>query len=513
MEFDGILISPIFLVLILLSTLILFFFRWNNNKSKNPWGLLPGPSGLPIIGNLHQLGKHPHISLYSLAKRYGSIFYLRLGEIPTVILSTPEMAKEAMKIHDVALATRPPLFAAKYLFYDCTDVAFAPYGAHWRHVRKICILELFSAKRVQSYGFVREEEAAKLVERIAESHPGITNLSKCLNQYANGVLCRIVFGKDFNGGGEYDRLGFQEMLNEYQELLGGFSIGDFFPSMEFVHRITGLKSRLLHAFERFDKFFDDVIDEKMKKRLLSSSWSSKEHKDFVDILLEVQQDEGAELPLTMDNVKAILLDMFAAGTDTTFITLDWAMIELITNPKKLEKAQSEVRSVVGKKKYVSESDLPNLHYLKAVIKEVYRLHPPAPVLLPRESMEDIAIGEYKIPEKTRVFINAWAVGRDPKSWTNPAVFEPERFLNSDIDFKGQDFELIPFGAGRRSCPAITFGSASVEIGLAQMLQSFDWELPPGIRASDLDMTEVFGITMHRKDAMMALAKPYSPPAI
>lgn len=203
-------------------------------------------------------------------------------------------------------------------------------------------------------------------------------------------------------------------------------------------------------------------------------------------------------------------DMFAAGTDTTFITLDWAMTELITNPRKMEKAQAEVRGIVGEKKFVSESDLPHLHYMKAVIKEVYRLHPPAPVLLPRESMEDIAIGGYTIPEKTRVFINAWAVGRDPKSWTNPEMFEPERFINSDIDFKGQDFELIPFGAGRRSCPAITFGSATVETGLAQLLHSFDWELPPGIRAKDLDMTEVFGITMHRKDALMAVAKPYLP---
>ncbi|KAL0282928.1 UNVERIFIED_CONTAM: cytochrome [Sesamum radiatum] len=186
------------------------------------------------------------------------------------------------------------------------------------------------------------------------------------------------------------------------------------------------------------------------------------------------------------------------------------MIELVINPRVLEKVQAEVRSVVGERKYVSENDLPNLHYMKAVIKEVFRLHPPAPVLVPRESMEEITIGGLTIPEKTRVFINAWAVGRDPESWPDPERFEPERFVDSDVDFKGQNFELIPFGAGRRICPAITFGSASVEICLAQLVHSFDWELPPGIRAEDLDMTEVFGITMHRRCPLMVIAKPYIP---
>ncbi|KAL0292145.1 UNVERIFIED_CONTAM: cytochrome [Sesamum calycinum] len=390
------------------------------------------------------------------------------------------MAREAMKTNDLALATRPEIFAAKHLFYNSSDIAFSPYGAHWRNVRKVCILELLSAKRVQSYGFVREQEVAKLVQRVAESCHDSINLSKLLNMYANGVVCRVVFGKDFTGGdGEYERLGSKRCCVRH-------------------------KSRLVRAFKRFDKFFSDVIEERL------NSHGRKEQKDFVDILLEVQQDEHADTPLTMDNVKAILLDMFAAGTDTTFITLDWAMIELVINPRVLEKVQAEVRSVVGERKYVSENDLPNLHYMKAVIKEVFRLHPPAPVLVPRESMEEITIGGLTIPEKTRVFINAWAVGRDPESWPDPERFEPERFVDSDVDFKGQNFELIPFGAGRRICPAITFGSASVAICLAQLVHSFDWELPPGIRAEDLDMTEVFGITMHRRCPLMVIAKPYIP---
>ncbi|XP_042051188.1 cytochrome P450 71AP13-like [Salvia splendens] len=461
---------------------------------------LPGPPKLPLIGNLHLLGKHPHLSLLSLSKKYGPLFHLQLGEIPTVILSSAATAKEALKTHDLALATRPEISAAKTLFYNCTDVAFAPYGPHWRSTRKLCTLELLSTKRVQSFSSVRAEEASRLVRRVSASasSTGVVDLSKLLNLYASDVLCRIVFGKDFSGGGEYERFGFKEMLDEYQELLGGFSLGDFFPSMEILQVLTGHRGRLWRAFQRFDKLFSDVIEEKMHT-------TQAQCMDFVDILLHLQRNGDAHIPLTMDNVKAILLDMFAAGTDTTFITLDWTMTELLTHPEILKILRSEVRNVVGEKEMVSETDLPNLKYMKAVIKEVMRLHPPAPLLVPRESMAQITINGHTIPAKTRIFINAWAIGRDVKYWENPEEFDPNRFLNSDIDFRGQHFELIPFGAGRRICPAITFGLATVEMGLAQLVHDFDWELPYQVKPDDLDMTEVFGITMHRKSPLLVVA--------
>jgi cytochrome P450 len=207
-------------------------------------------------------------------------------------------------------------------------------------------------------------------------------------------------------------------------------------------------------------------------------------------------------------IALLLQDMFAAGTDTNFITLDWAMTELIMNPHVMEKAQAEVRSVVGDRRVVQESDLPRLNYMKAVIKEILRLHPAAPVLVPREALEDVIIDGYNIPAKTRIYVNAWGMGRDPELWENPETFEPERFMGSGIDFKGQDFELIPFGAGRRICPAITFGIATVEIALAQLLHSFDWKLPPGLEAKDIDNTEAFGISMHRTVPLHVIAKPH-----
>ncbi|KAB5525057.1 hypothetical protein DKX38_022806 [Salix brachista] len=435
-------------------------------KLKNrKLNLPPSPAKLPFIGNLHQLGSMPHISLRGLAKKYGPIIFLQLGEIPTVVISSVRLAKEVLKTHDLVLCSRPQLFSAKHLFYGCTDVAFAPYGAYWRNIRKICILELLSSKRVQSYSFVREEEVARLIHRIAESYPGTANLSKMIGLYANDVLCRVALGRDFSGGGgEYDRHGFQKMLDDFQALLGGFSLGDYFPSMEFVHSLTGMKSKLQRTFRQFDQFFDEVITEHQ-----NSKGGKEEKKDLVDVLLDIQRAGSSEMPLTMDNIKAVILvsehfiGHVCCRTDTTFITLDWTMTELIMSPKVMEKAQAEVRGVVGDRRVVQESDLPRLHYMKAVIKEIFRLHPAAPVLVPRESLEDIIIDGYNIPAKTRIYVNVWGMGRDPKLWENPETFEPERFAGSSIDFTGQDFELIPFGSGRRSCPAIIFGIATVEI--------------------------------------------------
>jgi cytochrome P450 len=285
---------------VFLVVLLRFFLKEKSRKGKS--NLPPSPPKLPIIGNLHQLGNMPHLSLQCLAQKFGPIIFLQLGEIPTVVISSARLAKEAMKTHDVALSSRPRIFSAMHLFYDCTDVVFAPYGAYWRNIRKICILELLSAKRVQSYSFVREEEVARLVRRVAESYPGTTDLSKILGLYANDVLCRVAFGRDFSGGGEYDRHGFQKMLDEYQVLLGGFSIGDFFPSMEFIHTLTGMKSRLQNTFRRFDQLFDQLLAEHSNPKRVT-----EEQKDLVDVLLDIQKNGFDDTPLTTDNIKAIIL--------------------------------------------------------------------------------------------------------------------------------------------------------------------------------------------------------------
>ncbi|KAF5179386.1 Cytochrome p450, partial [Thalictrum thalictroides] len=281
--------------------LLVVFFILRKTSSKR-YNLPPCPSKLPIIGNLHQLGNSPHLSLSCLAEKFGPIFYLQLGHIPTVIISSARLAKEVLTTHDLALASRPQLYSAKHLFYNCTDMAFSPYGAYWRHIRKICILELLSPRRVQSYGFVREEEVKRMVKHISQEYPATTDLSKILAQYANDVLCRAAFGRDFSEGGESDQHGFQKMLEEYQILLGGFSLGEYFPSMEWINTLTGTKSRLINTFRRFDNFFNEIIEEHQNPKRIK-----QEHKDLVDVLLDLQKGETLDMALTMDNIKAVIL--------------------------------------------------------------------------------------------------------------------------------------------------------------------------------------------------------------
>jgi len=201
--------------------------------------------------------------------------------------------------------------------------------------------------------------------------------------------------------------------------------------------------------------------------------------------------------------------MLAAGSESTFTTLEWGMTELVRNPEVLKKLQEEVRGIVNRDSMINEEDLSKMSYLKAVIKEILRLHPPAPLLVPRESMQACQIQGYEIPVHARVIVNAWALGRDPDSWEAPEEFRPERFLGSNIDFKGHDFQFIPFGAGRRFCPGMQFAVSNLELAIANLVHLFDWELPEGMQIEDLDMTEAAGLTSRRKQNLCLVAKPGS----
>nr|CAB3504193.1 unnamed protein product [Digitaria exilis] len=185
------------------------------------------------------------------------------------------------------------------------------------------------------------------------------------------------------------------------------------------------------------------------------------------------------------------------------------MSELIKKPKAMEKAQQEVRKVLGGSRgVISNTELVGLDYLRMVIKEVLRLHPPNPLLVPRESREDCEIMGYHVPKGTKVLVNAFAISRDPRYWENPEDFNPERFENSNVDYKGTNFEFTPFGAGRRQCPAIMFGTSTLEIALANLLYHFDWVLPEGVSPESVDMSEQYGMGVCKKFDLHLRAIPY-----
>ncbi|KAK3225832.1 hypothetical protein Dsin_005694 [Dipteronia sinensis] len=365
-------------------------------------------------------------------------------------------------------------------------------------------------KRVQSFTYVREEEVEILLNKIRLScfDGGIIDLTVMLQAVVNNVVARCVLGRkaeEENGPGKFGVLSRRLLL-----LMTAFCFGDVFPSLAWLDVVTGYIGRINTTFKAIDALLDKVIEEHRTSNGDDVD-DQFDKKDFVHILLQLQRDGMFEIDLTRNDIKAILMDMFVGGTDTTSTTLEWTMVELVRHPNIMKKAQEEVRSVMKTKLKMDMNDLNEMDYLKCVIKETLRLHSPLLLLVPRETSTISKLGGYDIPEKTRVFVNAWAIQRDPKLWDRPEEFIPERYVNNPVDYKGLDFHLIPFGVGRRGCPGISFGVATVEYTLANILYWFDWKLPGGAIDNDkLDMTEVYGLTVPKKFPLLLVPALYSP---
>ncbi|KAG6528705.1 cytochrome P450 71A1-like [Zingiber officinale] len=482
--------------------LLLLLLLRAQRKSSSSHGDLPlSPPGLPLVGNLHQVGPFIHKSFASLSRHHGPLVLLRLGRVPTLVVSSPDAARDVLRTHDHICASRPATTVTRILLDGSSDVAFAPYGYEWRQRRRICTLHLLSPKMVQSYALVREQEVAAMIAAIcSRGSAAEIDMSAVLFAFSNDIMCRVVAGNKFEG-----RKGlFSELISENSVLLTKIYLGDYLPWLGWVDWLLGNVERVKKNQKRWDDLLDQVIKEHAERV------SSDDEKDFVDVLISLQKDPVLESILTPEVIKALLQDMFAAGTETSYITLEWAMAELVRNPSKMQKLQDQVRSVAGGGgKMVKEEEICQMPYLKAVIKETFRLHPPVPLLLPRELLEDCPVQGYNIPKKTRLFVNAWAIGRDPKCWEAPLEFWPERFMDGAIDFTGVDLRFIPFGAGRRICPGLNFAVASLELALANLVHRFDWELPAGLSREEFGMEEVAGLVVGREGRLHVVAKPWN----
>ncbi|XP_022967642.1 geraniol 8-hydroxylase-like [Cucurbita maxima] len=222
------------------------------------------------------------------------------------------------------------------------------------------------------------------------------------------------------------------------------------------------------------ELLDSMIKQRMKQQEMDHD--SVPNNDMLHYLLK---NEESDAQIDQNQMINLLLELFAAGADTTAATLQWAMAELLRNPEKLVKAQEEIKQVVGKNKPVDEADIPRLPYLQAVVKEALQLHPAVPLLLPRTAKQEVEIEGFTIPKHAQVLVNAWAIGKDPLSWENPESFEPERFLGSEIDIRGRSFELIPFGGGRRICPGLPLAVRMMPLMLGSLISFFDWKVEDG----------------------------------
>ncbi|KAL6650129.1 hypothetical protein ACP70R_014353 [Stipagrostis hirtigluma subsp. patula] len=475
---------------------------------------LPGPWKLPVIGSMHHLvNVLPHRALRDLAGVHGPLMMLQLGETPLVVVSSREMARQVLKTHDANFATRPKLLAGEIVLYGWADILFSPSGEYWRKLRQLCAAEVLSPKRVLAFRHIREQEMARQVEMVRAAGPSTpVDLSAMFYDVAISIVSRASFGNKQRNADE-----FLAAIKAGVALASGFKIPDLFPTWRPVlAALTGMRRTLEEVHRTVDSTLEEVIEERrlvldQKARSRSGSGAAAAEENLVDVLIGLQDDgDSSGFHLKRNSIKAIIFDMFTAGTGTLASSLDWGMSELMQNKRVMNKLQREIREAFRGKDAVTESDIQarSLPYLKLVIKEILRLHPSVPLLVPRESVDACEIDGYTIPARSRVVVNAWAIGRDPKYWKDADEFKPERFEDSTRDFMGSNYEYLPFGAGRRMCPGIAYGLPVMEMALVQLLYHFNWSLPEGTK--EVDMTEAPGLGVRRKSPLLLCATPFVP---
>ncbi|KAH9568060.1 hypothetical protein CY35_03G057600 [Sphagnum magellanicum] len=498
----GLLITPLLLLILLVVVLQRFGFR----KSQK---LPPGPWPWPVVGNLFMLGKSPHISLARFAEQYGPLVYLRLGSTHTVVASSPALAKEFLKTQDHVFQARPASLAFNILTNNSSMGVIS--GSTLRHVRRICVNELLTTKRLQLFQPMRTAEIHAMIQDIyvEAQEDKVIDLNFKLSSLATNNITQMLFRKRYCGVGTNQRetQWFKETFEEIFHWYGVFIIADYIPYLKWVTKLQGIDASLQALHTKISTFLQQIIDEHRRNPNVDDNYTVK---DFVDVLLTMPQEDGTG-HLSDDTIQAIITDMLAAGLDTSYVTLEWVMAELLRHPDIMKRAQEELDTVVGSNRLVSESDLQHLPYLQAILKETFRIHPPAPIMVPYRSIQPCQVEGYNLPTNIQLIVNLWAMGRDPNNWEKPLEFDPDRFIlqHPKIDVHGQDFELLPFGTGRRACPGRPLGILFVQIVLASLLQSFDWTLPPNLQQEPmkLDMSETFNLILKKTQGLCAKAHP------
>ncbi|KAK9065789.1 hypothetical protein SSX86_015190 [Deinandra increscens subsp. villosa] len=485
----------IFLICLISTILIFKLYKSSHVKPHLP----PTPFRLPIIGHLHLLSPLPHQSLHNLSIKYGPLFRLFLGSTPCVVASSPEIAKEIFKTHDDAFLNRPHNSIAEYIAYGGKGFIFAPYGPYWKFLKKIIMSQLLNGKTLDILLPVRRDEINRFINYLSQKakEGKSVELEGALMKLTSNVISRMFMSKRCSEEEDESR-DITKIVTEAGEIVGKFNVSDHMWFCKYLD---------LQGFGKVSKDVHSRLDALMERIMMEHEEIRKhekgEVKDLLNILIDISEDDSMEIKLNRENMKAFILDIFAAGTDTSAITVEWALAELINHPSVMKKAIEEIEQVVGKNRLLQESDIPNLPYLQAIVKESLRLHPTAPLIL-RSSTQDCIVGSYRIAANTTTLVNVWSLGRDPFHWESPLEFMPERFEEKQLDVRGQHFQLLPFGSGRRMCPGTSLGLLMVHVTLGVMIQCFEWKAGENGNLTSVDMEEGIGITLPRANPLVCV---------
>ncbi|XP_059276088.1 probable (S)-N-methylcoclaurine 3'-hydroxylase isozyme 2 [Lycium ferocissimum] len=486
----------LFLLPFFLLPLIFFLFKVFKSSNKIPQ-LPPGPIPWPVLGNIFHMGKMPHINLTNYAKTYGPLMSLKLGTQWLVVGSSPSAAIEILKTHDRILSGRhvPNAAPSKGSNLDKTSMGWtSECNNGWRYLRTLCRTELFSGKVLESQACLREKKVMELVEFLRLKEGQVVNLGELVFATVFNMLSNVMMSRDMvNLEKEKEDGGVKSLVRGVVDVASAPNISDFYPIFGKLD-LQGLRKKSRDLVTNICSKWEPILQERRNSRENGSS----SQQDFLETLL----DNG----FTNDRIHQLFMELFSAGADTSTSTIEWAMAELMKNVESMKKVQDELKIELGESDYPKESQLLRLSYVQACVNETLRLHPPAPLLLPHRAIKTCQVMSYTIPKDTQIFVNVWAIARDPSIWEEPEMFRPQRFLSFDMDFKGNDFEFLPFGAGRRICPGLPMAAIKIPLVLASLVHFFDWELPHGKCPAELDMHEKFGVTLQKKEPLLLIPK-------
>ncbi|CAJ1949379.1 unnamed protein product [Sphenostylis stenocarpa] len=478
------------LISVLYVCIHILVFSLSSKNTKYP-KLAPGPPSYPIIGNILQLGPAKlHQALDKLSKTYGPIMTVKIGTITTVVISSPSIAKEALHKNDQALASRFIPESVQALSHDHSSVVFLPVSTKWRTLRKVCATKIFSSQQLDSTQALRQKKMKDLLDYLHENCQkglpidiGETAFTTVLNSISN-----TLFSVDLASYSSGISQKFRNVISSVLAEASKPNIADYYPIFRRLDP-QGARQRMQNYYRTLLDVFDCIVEERTQRV------DSIDGDDVLDSFLDITRRENSEL--TRHDVLHLFLDLFVAGLDTTSATIEWVMAELLHNPEKLSKTKKELDQVLGESGLeAKDSNIWKLTYLQAVVKETLRLHPTAPILI-HKSVGEVDICGFHVPKDAQVLVNVWSMGRDSKTWKDPNAFVPERFLENEKDFRGDDYGFIPFGSGRRMCPGVPLANRIVHTILASLLYHFDWKLADGEQSPDMDMTEKFTITLHK----------------
>ncbi|XP_010513554.1 PREDICTED: cytochrome P450 81D11-like [Camelina sativa] len=480
----------VFTVLILILTLTFLI-----KKLKPKQNLPPSPPfSLPIIGHLRLLKPPLHRVFLSVSQSLNDspIFSLRLGNKLVFVVSSHSIAEECFTKNDIVLANRPNSIASKHISYGSSTMVSAPYSEHWRNLRRIGAVEIFSNHRLNSFSSIRREEIRRLIVRMSRNSNlefAKVEMISMLSDLTFNNITRMVAGKCYYGDGleddpEAKRV--RQLISEAVSSFGAGNVADYLPVLRYI---TNFETRIKKIASRLDEFFQGWVDEKRVEK-------EKKENTMINHLLSLQETQPEYY--TDRNIKGTIISLIVAGTDTSAVTLEWALSSLLNHPDVLNKARDEIDSKVGFDRLVEESDISNLPYLQMIVSETLRMYPAAPLLIPHVASVNCKVGEYDMPSGTMLLVNVWAIHRDPKLWNDPTSFKPERF-----EKEGESHKLMAFGLGRRACPGYVLAQRLVSLTLGCLIQCFEWEK---IGKEKVDMTEGGGLTMPKARPLVAMCR-------